>query len=167
MGALLIGGGEEHLHGRIGEHHGADVAALHHVVAGVADAALLVEQRLAHGGRGGHRAHGAVDLGSADGVGHLIVADEHAARHWVALHMPEGDVVGAGDSPQGRLVIERYAVLQGAPGDGAVHGPRVQAGEAELFGHGLGHGGLSGPGGPVDGDDHYFTSPFKSARKSG
>ena len=121
----------------------------------------------ARGGRGGHRAHGAIDLGSADGVGHLIVADEHAARHWVALHMPEGDVVGTGDSPQGRLVVERDAVLQGAPGDGAVHGPRVQAGEAELFGHGLGHGGLSGPRRPVDGDDHYFTNPFKSARKSG
>ena len=134
---------------------------------GVADAALLVEQRLAHGGRGGHRAHRAVDLGGADGIGHLIVADEHAARHRVALHMPEGDVVGAGDSSQGRLVVERDAVLQGAPGDGAVHGPRVQAGEAEFFGHGLGHGGLAGPGGPVDGDDHYFTSSFKSARKSG
>ena len=112
MGALLVGGGEEHLHGRIGKHHGTDVAALHHVVAGVADATLLVEQGLAHGGRGGHRAHGAVDLGSADGVGHLVIADEHAARHWVALHMPEGDVVGTGDSPQGRLVVERDAEVK-------------------------------------------------------
>ena len=87
----------------------------------------------------------------------LIVADEYAARHRVAFHMPEGNVVGAGDNSQGRLVVERDAVLQRAPGDSAVHGPGIEAGEAELFGHGLGHGGLSGPGGPVDGDDHYFT----------
>ena len=81
--------------------------------------------------------------------------------------MPEGDVVGAGDLAEGRLVVQGDAVLQGLPGDGAVHGARVETGEAEFFGHGLGHGGLAGPRGPVDGDDHYFTSSFKSARKSG
>ena len=154
MRALLSRCGEEHLHRSLGEHGGADVAALHHVIARAADALLLLNERRAHGGRGRHGAHGAVDLGRADGIGHVDAADGNAARNRLALLVREGDVVGAREAAERFVVVEGNPVLQRPPGDGAVHRARVEAGEAQLAGDGLRDRGLAGPAGAVDGNDH-------------
>ena len=65
------------------------------------------------------RAHGAVDLGRADGIGHVDAADGNAARNRLALLVREGDVVGAREAAERFVVAEGNPVLQRLPGDAA------------------------------------------------
>ena len=131
MGALGGAGSQKHLQLSLGKHRRADVAAFHHVVARATDTLLLGNKRLANGGRGGHGADGAVDLRRADGVGHVHAGNGDAARQRVARLMGEPDLVHDGDAAERFAVFQRNAVLQRLPGDGAVHGARVQAREAQ------------------------------------
>ena len=105
MRALLIGRRQKHLHRRIGEHDGSDVAAFDHEIAPGADAPLLVDERCAHGGGGGGGADRFVDTRGANGVGHLDAVDEHALGQRVALDVPEGNLAGTGDAAEAVLVI--------------------------------------------------------------
>ena len=130
MSAFGGAGGQKHLQRGLGKHRRADVAAFNHVVARAADPLLLGHKRLANGGRGGHGADRAVDLSCADGVGHVHAGDGDAARQRVARLMGEPDLVHIGDAAERFAIFQRDAVLQRLPGDGAVHGARIQAREA-------------------------------------
>ena len=154
MGALLVGGGQEHLHLGMREHGRADVAPLDHVVARVADAALLLDERLAHRRGGGHGAHRLVDVGRADGGGHVGTADGDAGGRGLSGLVRELDVVGAGDLAERGVIVQGHAVLDGLPCHGAVHRARIEAREAQFARHGLRDRGLARPAGAVDCDDH-------------
>ncbi len=74
-GALAAIRGEEHLHVRVGDDDGADVAALHDRVAGRGEGALALAQDLAHLLVARDGGDDAVDLDRADGVGHVLAGD--------------------------------------------------------------------------------------------
>ena len=146
--------GEEDLQLGIGEDDGSDVAPLDHVVAGIADAALLFEHGAAHGDMGGNRAHGPVDARGADFAAHIGPADGYNAGKHLAFHALEVDLVFAGDLTHRLGIGQIDTALERLPGDGAEHGSRIQAGEAQLGGDFLGYGGFAGARRPVNGDYH-------------
>ena len=166
MGALGGAGGQKHLKRGLGEHRRADVATFHHVVARAADALLLGHKRLANSGGGGHSADGTVDLGGADGIGHIHVGNGDAARKRVTRLMGEPDLVRVGDAAERFAVLQRNAVLQRLPSDGAVHSARVQAREAQTARHRLRNGRFAGAARAVDSDDHRASLSI-SSRKPG
>ena len=166
MGALSGAGGQKHLQLGLGEHRRTDVAAFHHVVARAADALLLGDERLANGGRGGHGADGTVDLGRADGIGHVHAGDGDTARERIARLVGEPDLVRISDAAERFTVFQRDAVLQRLPGDGAVHGARVQAREAQTARDRLRNGRFAGAARAVDSDDHRASLSI-SSRKPG
>ena len=81
---------QEDLDGRVGEHVGADVAALHDDVGVAGEAPLLVDQQRAHAGQRrdarGRRAH----LQRADRRAHVALAGEQAAVAVEAQPAPRG-----------------------------------------------------------------------------
>jgi hypothetical protein len=103
----------------------------------------------------------------------LLLGDERGAHRGVARDPRSalGSLRGA-DRLRDVCAVEQHAVAQldihargnltggrvGGGGGGethaAVHRPRVQVREAEALRDRARHGGLSGPGGTVDGDDH-------------
>ena len=141
-------GGEEDLQRRVGADHGADVAALGDVAAGGDQLALAGDHRLAHA---------RVDGDARGGLGHLGLADRGADVLAVELDplAVERDLERARRARAIAVgVVEVGAALERRQRHAAVHRPGVEVGEAELRGDGAGDGGLAGPGGPVDGDDH-------------
>ena len=164
MGALSGAGGQKHLQLGLGEHRRADVAAFHHVIARTADALLLGHKRLANGGRGGHGADGTVYLRRADGVGHVHAGNGDAARQRIARLMGEPDLVHVGDAAERFAVFQRNAVLQRLPGDGAVHGARIQAREAQTARDRLRNGRFAGAARAVDSDDHRASLSISSKK---
>ena len=133
-------GGEEHLDLGVGRDDGADVAALGDPVAVREQLALLRDERLAHAGSAATREAASDDSGVADRLGD--VARRRAARgrraRCATLARPR----------------RRRRRVGGGERDAAVHRARVQVREAEPLGDGAGDGGLAGPRGPVDRDDH-------------
>ncbi len=154
---LLVGGGEEDLERRLGADHGADVAPLGDVVGGGDQLALALDHRLAHAG---------VDGDPGGGGGHLRVADRGAdvapaEQHPAAV---EVDLEPGGQFVQRRAVVEVGAGLERGQRHAAVHRPGVEVGEAELGGDRASDGGLAGPGGTVDGDDHQLRVWMRKLR---
>ena len=76
-GPGLGAGGEEDFAAGLGEHHGADVPAIHHPATARADVALLVHQHLAHPDVGAHGRDQASDLLAADGLADILARQVH------------------------------------------------------------------------------------------
>ena len=68
--------------------------------------------------------------------------------------MLEADLVVAGNAPQSFAILQGNAQLVRLPGHRAKHCAGIQAGKAQLLGHGLGYRGLACAAGAVDCDDH-------------
>ena len=80
-GPDLGAGVEVHLELGVGEHHRADVAALHHAAAALGGPLPLAAAHLvAHPGVGGHDAHGPGHLGAADLDGGVDAVDRRPCR---------------------------------------------------------------------------------------
>ena len=67
MGAGLGAGGQEDLDRGVGQHNGADVAAIHQDVLAFGQAALGVQQEAAHRGVCGHGGRSHADVLGTDG----------------------------------------------------------------------------------------------------
>ena len=130
-GALLRAGGEEHLQLGVGGHDRPDVTTLRHPVARLKELALAVHQCGAHRRVRCHPGSGLRHLGRSD--------------------VRTGQQV---DVETGRLLGRRTAAAQRLQGDGAVHRPGIEIGEAERACKSLRNRALARAGGTVDGHDH-------------
>ena len=140
--------------------NGADVTSLDDDVADLAKGALPLAHHLAHLVMASDHRHELVDVGLADRGGDVAPADEHPPR------LVEGDRVL--DRELGELVgeIEREATAAREPGERAVHRPRVEVAEAQPLGEQPCDRALTGPCGPIDGDDHEKGAPRSESRRS-
>src|SRR3990170_3885130 len=149
-------GDEVDLHLGVGTDDGADVTPFDDGVAHLGELALALSHHLPHLGMARHRRDDAVDARGADLLRDLGAGDEHRA----AL---EGDGVRARERAEGGRVLERRPALEREPGDGPVHGARVQGAKAESLGEPPSDRGLACPGRAVDRDDHRpFPFPGKA-----
>ena len=84
-GTNLCRRGEKNFHIRIGQHHCADVAAVHNHIVALGHIALHIQQESAHGRDGRHirSVHG--DLGQADLIRHILAAQHHMLQAVVAI----------------------------------------------------------------------------------
>ena len=134
-GARAPRGVEADLHLGVGRHDRADVAALGDPVAGGDQGALLGDER-----------------GADRGVGRRA-----ARRSWLISGVRIASVTSA-PSRSTRSPSKRMSSVAGsrspASADAAVHRPGVEVGEAQRARGGAGDGGLAGPRGAVDGDEH-------------
>jgi hypothetical protein len=145
VGAQLLGpaaspflgaGGEVDLQLGVGRHHGPDVAALGHPVAGGHQLALLVHQGGAHAG---------------------VLSD---ARGLLAhLGRPQPLRVGEVRAQLAGTLGGHAALAKQRERRRAVHGAGVEIGEPQCVGRGPRHGALARPGGAVDGHDHPVRLP--------
>ena len=96
VGAHIVACGEEHLHRRVGEHDGPDVATLDHATAVVAHPVpLTLDEHAPDRGVRRHRGHRGGDFGATDLVGD--VAPVEADRSGLDLDVrPLGDCGGRG-----------------------------------------------------------------------
>ncbi len=135
-GSFTIVGGEVHLDRGVGEHHRADVPALDHRGPVGRQPFPLTENHLGpHLRVGGHRAHGPRHLGVADLDGGVDPVDRHGPV--------DGQVHGPGQLGHRNGVGRVDSPPDGREGHGAVHGARVEVGQAEPLGDSAGHRGLS------------------------
>src|SRR5207247_350722 len=96
----------------------------------------------------GRRAH----LPGADGAAHVFPVE----RHEVAVSR-QLDPRAAGELGQLVFRVEGHAGTERLQRERAVHGARVEEDVAQLLGKRAAGGGLSGPRGPVDGDDEAIA----------
>jgi len=132
--ALLQAGREPHLHIGAGRDDRADVAPLGDPVAAREQRALLVEEGGADGRVGSAARREVGDLRRPDRVADVLPVEQ--------------DAVAVERDPQAR----RVAVARQR--DGAVHRPGIEVRVAERVGGRAGDGGLPGPRGAVDGEQH-------------
>ena len=154
---------EVDLHRRIGDDHGADVAAFDHDVAVVGELALTLPHDRPDLGVPSDDGDEPVDLGAADRRRHVGAADEAASLG------VEVDRVRRREIAEQRALVHRHAVAPREPGQRAVHGAGVEVAEAEALRQGARHGALARSRGTVDGNDHALSPPAKalSGRRSG
>ena len=127
---------------------GADVAALDHGVADLAECALALAHDLPHLGMPRDGRHGPVDLGLADRAVTSVVGDLDRA-----VRAERHRVLGR-ERRERAAVVERDPVAEGEPGQRAVHRPGVEVAEAEPRGKGRRDRALAGARRAVDGHDH-------------
>ncbi len=139
----------------VGRDHRADVAALGNPVAVEDQLALFGHQRRAHVGIGGDDGRGLGDLGRPDRLADVAPVEQHRRRApgWPAARVDARRACQLAKSA-GALGQPAAGALKREQGDGAVHRPAVQVGEAERTGELAGDRGLAGTGGAVDGDQH-------------
>ena len=130
-------------------HDLADVAALDHGVALLGELALALAHDLAHLRVPRDDRDGGVDLGRADLGRHVVAPDEDAAS------LAELDRMLAREVDERGNVVELDPVVQRQPGEGAVHRAGVEIAEPEPRRERARDRALTGPGGPVDRDDHF------------
>jgi hypothetical protein len=114
-GAFGHARGDEKLHWRIGEDHGADIPPIQHSTLSGAEAALEIEQGSAHGGDSGDLAGGHVCQGTAQ-----IAAREVFGRERASLSFGHAGILGV------------YAAIQHAPTNGAVEQAGIEVRQAKF-----------------------------------
>lgn len=142
--------GEEELHVGVGEDHRPDVAPLEDDSTVPTGLPLHVEQRVAHGLVGRHRARPHPDVGRADGVGDVRMVEANADA---ALRVPVEAERRPGDEGPCELadaigVVPRDPRALRRERDGAVHRAGVDEDEAQRLGEASGHVLLPAPAGP-------------------
>ena len=149
--AHLAGGSQVDLHRRVGQHHRADVPAVHDHALAAGDFPLEVDQTFAHRAHGGDLRGGGGGFGRADALGHVLAVEEHALHAVAEFHAQVGRARGLGDGLRAAM-----AVLGHVQAHGAIHRAGVQIGRVQGLGDGLGDGGFARARGAVDGDGENF-----------
>ena len=145
-GADVVPRGEEDLQRRVGEHDGADVAALDDAPAVLAyPRALALDQHRADRRVRRHLRHRRGDLGAADLGRDVAPVEPHADRRRARSG-------GAGDRGDRVAVVEVDAGVERGERDRAVHRAGVERREPEGVGDAARDRRLPRAGGPVDGD---------------
>jgi hypothetical protein len=148
LGPHLGRGRHEQLDVGLRADHGADVAAVEHGAAVPSgEAALEVEQRLAHGGNGGDDRGRLAHLATAQA--RLVEAPE--------IQRPRRRF-------RGRRILERAAGVEKGAGDPAVDEAGVEVRQPEMVGEAPRERPLAGGRRPVDGDDHAIAAPSSRIR---
>src|SRR5215211_2928438 len=159
--ARLRIGIEVDLHVGVGRDDGADVAALDHRVAEVRELPLPAAHDDAHFRVPRDDRDEAVDLRLADRVGDVMPRDRHRPV------LVQVDWVVVGELTESKPLLEIEGTVDCEPGDGPVHGARVQIPEPETLGEPARDGALSGSGGPVDRNDHRWVTESSRSKNPG
>ena len=150
----LRGRGEENLHRGLGQYHGADVPAVHDDVVLLGHFPLHVQQQVPDDGVGRNETGLLGKVGGADIAGHVHAVHDHVLDALVVVLDADGQLVDvAGDAV---YVLGTDAPQVEEIGHGAVNRPGVHVVKAQLFCKSSGDGGLSRPGGAVNGDGNWF-----------
>ena len=128
--------GDEKLHPRIGEDHGADIPPIQHSALSGAEAALEIKQGCAHGGDGGDLAGGHVSQGTAQIASCEVFGRERA---------------GLGFRHAGILRV--YATIKHAPANGAIEQAGIEVRQAKLGSQTPGKRALARGGRAIHGDN--------------
>src|SRR5215216_801966 len=161
LGADVRIGVEVDLHAGVRRDDRADVAALDHGVAEVGELALPAAHDEAHFGVPRDDRDEAVDLRLTYRFGDVVARDRDRPV------LVQVDRVVVGELTQSQPLLEIEGTLDREPGDGPVHGARVQIPEPETLGEPARDGALSGSGGPVDRNDHRWVTESSRSKKSG
>ena len=146
--ALGLVGDEEHLQLGRRRDDAPDVAPFDDAVAELRERALALAHHLAYLGVASDRGDEAVDLGVADRGGDVLTVDPDEAVR-VERHR-----VLARERGERGSVVQSDTVARCQPRERAVHRTGVEMAKAEAPGEERRDRALSGPGRPVDGDDH-------------
>ena len=139
----------------VGEHHCADVPAVHHHAPAAAHLLLHGHQFAAHLGDGAHAAHAVRDLDGADFALDQIAVDVDVAGPALGVEA-EGDRNAVQQLHDGLFVDDARTdgpVFEGVERHGAVHGARVDEDIAQAGRDGFGEGAFSARRKAVDGND--------------
>src|SRR5882672_7091658 len=146
LGARLSGRGDEDLEISVWKNHRADVASFHHETRLAREGALDGNEPPTKPGMERHPGGGLPRLGGADRALDRKAVHRHAARagrHSSALQHGQ----------ERRLNVEGNSVPEREPGDGPVHGSRVDVQEPETLRNAAGSRALPRPRRPVDRED--------------
>src|SRR5439155_20545624 len=144
------------LHRGVRSDAGADVAALDHDVAVLGQLALTITHHIANLGMAGDDGDEPVDLRPPDRRGDVRAGDEAAPVLVEVDRVPRGELAEPG------ALVERDSLAESEPGDGAIHRAGVEITEAQALGEAPRNGALSGPGRPVDRNDHPLSPSAKA-----
>ena len=152
--AFFVACGEEHLDFGLREYDRANIAALDHVIALRANAALLFDERLAHLGVLGGGTHRPVDARRANVARHINAVDEYLLRRRIARLMRKRNRTLTRDFAQSGRILERDTMLERIPRNASVHRARVEAVEAKRLRDRFGHGRLASSRRAVNSNNH-------------
>ena len=138
---------QENLHIGVREHRRSDVAAFHHDVPVRAQGALTGHQHGTDLRQARNRRGRRIPRRRTNRLGHVVIVDFHPAARQIEARL-------RGETGHRRLVLERDALMDRQPADGAIHGAGIDVGKVEVLRQRARNRTLASAGWSIDRDNH-------------
>ena len=151
----LGGSGQEDLHLCLGQHHSADIPAIHNAVILTGNLTLHIQQHITNHLVGGNQACLLGDVLGADLTGNVHAVHDHVLLAFFVILDLDGQLVDVALHTVCILGADAQKIQEIC--HGAVDSAGIHIAVAQLFGQGLCNGGFACTGRAVDCDIHSFS----------
>ena len=141
------GGSQEDFYRCVGQHHSADIAAIHQHIAAGGQSALGIQQKGAHSRNRRHSGSRHADLLGTDSRGDILAVQVKVLGALLQLGI-QVDLRQQGLHGSG--IMRVLALAHGVQADGAVHGTGIYIGKAHIRSKAFGKAGFARPGRAID-----------------